>query len=293
MENIIGKIFNSNNYGQFQVLEKTDKTDKWNAFIYKIRFIDTGYEKFVVKDKIIKGTIKDDTLFIGKVYTHKKYGEYKINKKVGKNKHNNSLYEIEFLNTNYRVIKSFTEINTGRVKDRFYPDVCDMGYLGNATKAGNKKIYGIWKSMLTRCYSKTHPTYQQYGAIGVSVCDRWHCFEYFLEDFPNIEGYEQELFDKGKLEIDKDIKQENCNNKVYSLETCCLISHEINMKHIKRLTKRFKAISPNGDILYIDGITSFAREYHISPNSIKKCLNGTKKNFKGWVFEKILTNEVL
>lgn len=33
---------------------------------------------------------------------------------------------------------------------------------------------GIWWMLFKRCYDPTHVSYKYYGALGVTVCDRWH-----------------------------------------------------------------------------------------------------------------------
>lgn len=36
--------------------------------------------------------------------------------------------------------------------------------------------------MIQRCEDEKHPSFKDYGAVGVQVCDRWRLFENFLED---------------------------------------------------------------------------------------------------------------
>ncbi len=43
-------------------------------------------------------------------------------------------------------------------------------------------IYGIWRTMLSRCRNPKFPTFKRYGARGVRVCERWYKFENFLSD---------------------------------------------------------------------------------------------------------------
>lgn len=43
-------------------------------------------------------------------------------------------------------------------------------------------IYYIWQAMKRRCMNKNDSSYKNYGARGISVCDRWLVFENFLED---------------------------------------------------------------------------------------------------------------
>ena len=90
----------------------------------------------------------------------------------------------------------------------------------------NKKVYEKWKGMLTRCYSEKYhekqPTY-----IGCYVCDNWLLLSNFIRDFKLIDGYDEEKFLNGELELDKDIKT-NGVNKEYSLENCMLVSKSEN-----------------------------------------------------------------
>jgi hypothetical protein len=42
--------------------------------------------------------------------------------------------------------------------------------------------YNAWQNMIARCYNPNHPWFQDYGARGITVCERWHKFENFLAD---------------------------------------------------------------------------------------------------------------
>lgn len=47
----------------------------------------------------------------------------------------------------------------------------------------NSPTYVSWKSMISRCYRPLDASYVRYGAVGVSVCDRWRdSFAMFVED---------------------------------------------------------------------------------------------------------------
>lgn len=39
-----------------------------------------------------------------------------------------------------------------------------------------------WKSMIERCTYETHPGWPRYGGRGITVCDRWRSFAFFLAD---------------------------------------------------------------------------------------------------------------
>lgn len=80
------------------------------------------------------------------------------------------------------------------------------------------KCYQTWRDMLKRCYSTkfqaTKPTY-----IGCTVHPDWLRLSNFKQWFDKfyVDGYD----------LDKDII--DCNNKVYSKDTCVFIPHSINM----------------------------------------------------------------
>lgn len=42
--------------------------------------------------------------------------------------------------------------------------------------------YVSWQNMLNRCRNRNVKSYKDYGALGVSVCARWHSFANFLDD---------------------------------------------------------------------------------------------------------------
>lgn len=89
------------------------------------------------------------------------------------------------------------------------------------------KFYIKWVGMLSRCYSsKTHekqPTY-----IDCTVCDEWHSFMAF-RSWMIKQAWE------GKC-LDKDIIIPG--NKIYSPETCCFVSNEVNAILQTNMSKR-------------------------------------------------------
>lgn len=44
------------------------------------------------------------------------------------------------------------------------------------------KIYGIWRSMRSRCENPNDAAYGNYGGRGIAVCERWQSFDNFYAD---------------------------------------------------------------------------------------------------------------
>lgn len=76
--------------------------------------------------------------------------------------------------------------------------------------------YGIWQSMIGRCYRKSNGSYKNYGAKGITVCDKWKTFEGFFEDM----GF------CGDLCLDR-----IDNTKGYSKENCRWVTHKQNNRN--------------------------------------------------------------
>lgn len=48
-----------------------------------------------------------------------------------------------------------------------------IGNLNKKYEYSNKRLYGVYKSMLSRCYDENHREYHNYGGRGIKVCDEW------------------------------------------------------------------------------------------------------------------------
>lgn len=85
-----------------------------------------------------------------------------------------------------------------------------------------------WKNILDefKRYKKEYDKY--YGEKGVKVCERWHRFDFFFADMETIHGFDKELFNQGKLRLDKDIL--SIGFKIYSPQTTMWVSDLTNQK---------------------------------------------------------------
>lgn len=144
------------------------------------------------------------------------------------------------------------------------------------------KTYGLWKNMMNRCTNKKHPQYINYGAKGVTICDKWKTYDGFIDDIDSIKGFDLLRYMSGELELDKDGC--NMNGKIYDLSSCEFISSKLNKQRKPNQQKEFMAISPNGVQYKSFNQSKFAKEHDLRQSSINDCLSGKCKTHKKWTF---------
>lgn len=66
--------------------------------------------------------------------------------------------------------------------------------------------YKSWQSMRTRCLNPNSDQYPDYGARGITICDRWDSFEAFFEDM----GERPSGTTIDRIENDKGYEKSNC-----------------------------------------------------------------------------------
>ena len=117
------------------------------------------------------------------------------------------------------------------ISDYLLPSVYGIGCIGYANPNLNHSMYKRWVDMLARCYDSKNHRYNVYGAKGITVCERWKRFDYFLEDISKLPGYQDMINNPdNKYQLDKDILQQGtpANQKVYSPETCMFVPQILN-----------------------------------------------------------------
>lgn len=124
--------------------------------------------------------------------------------------------------------------------------------------------YRIWNGMKNRCLNPNSEGYKDYGAKGITVCERWHKFMNFWEDMK--EGYSD------NLSIDR-----KDNEKGYCKENC----RWIDMVGQANNRTNNRPITLNGVTM---NLHQWARKTGIKPNTIDERLK------RGWTLEKALTN---
>lgn len=199
-------------------------------------------------------------------------------------------FHVQF-ESGYETTVGVSDILRGLVRDRLSPAVCGVGMLGFANKKGNTKEYSIWASMLSRCYNENDvDSYSRYGAKGVTVSERWKRFDYFLEDLKNVDGYDEILFRKGKLELDKDIKQQHLqkHEMVYSKETCCFVSRQVNDQFREKNTSSFSIkveITKEGNTETYDSISDFIKTNNLPRSAVYHSIRHNDGVYKNWIIK--------
>lgn len=227
----------------------------------------------------------------GAKWQTKRYGEFEIIGKVddGTGKY----YYIRFLNTGYERIANGSSFATGNVKDPTAKIVFGEGCIGEGkyrpTDKGKITKEGhLWYNMLERCYSpiyqEKNPTYK-----GVSVCERWKCFQNFCEDIKNIDGYKEWLEnDHWVLDKDKKIK----NNKQYCIEACSFIYEGENTTISNKSNSVYKGESPSGEVYYFRNQRKFAELFNLSRRGISAVISGDQMTHREWKFKRLSEDEI-
>lgn len=141
---------------------------------------------------------------------------------------------VEWLDSfHYRTHTTMQHIRNERVKNPYTVTVNGVGCLGNidikvVENGKRNRHYNIWLHMLTRCYDTEYQ--RKYSLVEqVEVCDRWKCFEYFLEDVKQLEGY-HEWLESDNMVFDYEIKQQydyDKEIKVYAPDTCMFVNRAV------------------------------------------------------------------
>lgn len=125
--------------------------------------------------------------------------------------------------------------------------------------------YRSWQHMIDRCCNNSNPSYKDYGARGITICERWSLFDNFLDDM----GVKPEGKTIDRIENDGNYCPENCQ---WSDKTA-----QANNRRSSRI------ITHNGESLTL---AQFARKFNISIGTLWYRLKS------GWPMDRALNEHV-
>lgn len=102
--------------------------------------------------------------------------------------------------------------------------------------------YWVWRTMLSRCYNKNHVSYNNYGASGVTVCDRWN-----PQNGGSFENFYKDLGPRPSSEYHLDKEMLFPGNKIYGPGLAGWVHRKQNIR--KRSNSRF--VELNGRLFHI------------------------------------------
>lgn len=182
-----------------------------------------------------KGSIKMPEKRIGKIFLSSEGYEMIV---ISYNSYSDVLVEFQD-KWNAIVHTTWGHCKDGAVKNPYHPNIYG-GIVGDKYPTYENgeiaKEFRAWFNILTRCYDKTcnekHPTYKE-----CIICDEWKYYWNFYEWVHKQSNYNQWKYGQFWA-VDKDIIKKH--NKLYSPDTCCLVSKDVNNLFLKSNSIRGK-----------------------------------------------------
>lgn len=199
--------------------------------MYQVIFDGTGHAAICEDRSILNGICVDRDLYKGQIYTNHQGERYKVlDVDVARSRPTKRRHFIIFDGYDNILSRLDQDIKAGKCENPYKKTVCGIGCVGeyDYNIAYSKYAKSSWDSMIKRCYHPEHIGYKNYGAKGVFVCDRWLTFSNYIEDIPKLRGWDEELYTKHLLTVDKDKYSDGVSR--YAPEVCCLLSRGDNSR---------------------------------------------------------------
>lgn len=121
------------------------------------------------------------------------------------------------------------------------------------TKEG-RKAYWAWQDMIRRCHSETHPDYENYGARGIWVSDKFRkSFDAFIKEIgiPNLHDYLDRI-DNRKGYVSGNIRWTDASTSVRNREPFGLSKYR-GVSFNKESGKWYSFVFVNGASKFVGG----------------------------------------
>ena len=225
---------------------------------------------------------------VNNIYSSNHYGDFIVEKELN-SQGTSTYYQVRFLKTGTVCKAEKHNIKKGSVADCYDKTIYGVACRGQASSRHptlNKVAFKRWMAMVSRCYNQNDIGYKSYGGKGCTVSDSWLCFENYIRDIVDIEGFNEEKYLKGIIQLDKDIKAPG--NKEYSADKCIFLNASINKRNQPSKQRDFYAISPQGQQFIYNNANACAKENNLTARTILKCLKGQFSQHKGWTFKYVV-----
>lgn len=204
-----------------------------------VRFINTGYERWVDIQNLRAGKCKDHSVDrtppwepFEMLVTNNAGSSAKVFAKKGKK------VLLCYEKTGHVAECYIDNVKAGKFKDPYEKSFLGIGYSGEFEKITYwRQARQLWQNMMKRCYNPK----DEKGYYGRAFVDeRWHCFANFLQDLKELENFDAWLLgheeDSVKYNLDKDFILKG--NNIYSKDLCLFLTESEN----KGLGKRNKTL---------------------------------------------------
>lgn len=136
-----------------------------------------------------------------------------------------------------------------------------------------------FNALRQRCLNPNNSNYKNYGGRGIK-CNYENVIDFYNDHWDN---YLQHCVTHG---ISETTIERIDTNGDYVKENITWATHVEQNQNVRKM-KMFKAISPDGEVTIHNNQNEFSRTMGWNSGRISGVLGGSKKSYKGWIFEYI------